>query len=204
MRIYTSTWTLATACCLLTSLSVSAEEAQGPFYNGSFVEFSGRLGATGGAGLRGWTADIGIRHSFPMHLLDSRIAFRHDELGASEMGARVQQESFGVTTSLHPLYLFLLGSDRWSYTLASTHLELGSGIDAVTRAGNTAWDIGLYLSIGGGFDIPLHDPDTGSGLWVNVLYRYHLGDWEENEVDNDLSLHTLFVGLAWRNNGVLF
>jgi hypothetical protein len=204
MRIHTSTWTLVTAYWLLASPTVHAQDAEGLYYNGSFVEVSGRAGPTYGDNLSGWTADIGMRHSFPMHLLDSRIAFRHDELRPSQSGAHVQQESLGLTTAFHPLYLFLLGSDRWSYTLASTYLELGSGVDALTRHGSGAWDLGFYFSIGGGFDIPIHDPDTGSGLWINVNYRYHVGDWEENQVDIDLSLHTLFVGLAWRNNGVLF
>jgi hypothetical protein len=174
---------------LLVSASAQAQDvAYTPNFNGSFWDVSARAGLNNGT-TDGWAADVGLRQSFPMHLGDTRLSYRHDEL---DLGSTDQIHlGFG----LHPLYVVLLGSDWLSYVIASLYLELGAGVNIVEGA-YPAW------TLGAGMDIPLSDPDLGMAPWINLVYRY---EWTIAQIQTaDIDRHTFFVGLAWRVSGLLW
>lgn len=191
-KMRAKTWLIVALMVSGWSLELAAEESPdySPYYNGSFVEFSVR-----GAHIEGeQTAqgiDVGLRHSFPMLLLDSRLSWRGDWMAA---GIR-HNAHFGF--GLHPLYIVLLGNSWLAYTISSVYLELGAGLEVHDY---NPTDLGMALTIGGGLDIPLWDADAGHSPWLNLLYRYHASTFSDVGDDS----HLFFVGLAWRRNGLLF
>ena len=198
---------------VLSPAGVAAAEPEERYtdrFNGSFVEYGVRAGRslTVDHDGRAWSFDAGIRQSFPMLLGDLRLAYRYDDFEAlAGLDGEVDQHGLGLALGLHPFYILLLGSDWVSYVASSFYLELGLGAQyvALSRVGGEAeGDLGVTWSLGSGIDIPLGDPDVGWAPWVNVLYRYHRGDLDlDNGGEVDLYLHTLFVGLSLRINGLL-
>ena len=182
------------------------------YYTGAFYEVGARAlrSAAGDSQFGGWGWDAGLRASFPMYLGDLRLAYRFDALQAERDGvAAIDQHSVGLTLAIHPLFLFLLGSDWPSYVVASTYLEVGAGGQwaSLVRALGQAPvdDEGFWWSLGVGVDLPLWDPDVGYAPWLTVLYRNHRGDFDVSDEEAvSLSLHALIVGLAWRINGLPF
>ncbi len=174
-------------CLLMVAAPAQAQVAYTPNFNGSFWDVSARAGLN--MNVDGWAADVGLRQAFPMHLGDTRISYRHDELN---LGAT---DEVHVGFGLHPLYVVLLGSDWFSYVIASFYLELGAGV-AINEGPHPAW------TLGAGLDIPLSDPDLGMAPWINVLYRY---EWTTAQIKSaDIDRNTVFVGLAWRVSGLLW
>lgn len=184
------------------------------FFTGAFHEYSIRGALTGGpkTPYDGWSLDFGIRHSFPMLLGDTRLSYRFDSLTSDRdsLPDTLEQHVFGVHVALHPLYLVLLGSDWLGYTISSLYFEIGGGLrydilDARESRGEYEHDLGLFGSIGGGFDIPLSDPDKGQAPWLNAVYRYEYGRFERPTGESiRLRRHGVFLGLGWRINGLLF
>ena len=162
------------------------EERYATHYNGSFWEVSARAGLNDDSTQ---VFDFGLRQSFPMHLGDTRLSFRHD---------RFEPDAFNqahVGFGLHPLYVVLLGSDWISYVVASFYIEVGGGV-GFADGPHPLWTLGT------GLDVPLFDPDAGMAPWLNVLYRY---EWTTATMGGqDLDRHTGFLGLAWRVNGLLW
>ena len=192
------------------------EDDYSQYYTGAFYELGARaLASTAGdSDFGGLGFDVGLRGSFPMYLGDLRLAYRFDALDAeapTQHPGQIDQHSVGLTLNVHPLFLFLLGSDWLSYTIASFYLEVGLGAQwasfapAASAAADTLDDAGFWWSLGLGIDIPLWDPDVGYAPWLSVLYRNHRGDFDVSEQEEiDLSLHALIVGLGWRINGLPF
>lgn len=189
-----------------------AREAYPDSFNGSFVDLGVRLGQTqaGTSGFDGDTLDLGGRFSFPMYVGDVRLAYRYDNLTNTGAGARgdLNAHSMSASLALHPFYLFLLGSDWLSYTFASIYLDAGLGMQRSTlrqtgRAAET--DLGFVWHWGVGIDVPLWDPDVGFAPWLNVLYRNHRATHDRDGVpDIGMPLHTVFLGLSWRINTLVF
>jgi hypothetical protein len=158
----------------------------------------------------GWHIDAGVRHSFPMLLGDFRVAYRFDNLSEADALAPgpIQQHSVGGYLALHPAYLLMLGNDWLSYTLASIHLEIGGGarLGVLERTDEDVFETGFgpFVSIGGGFDMPLADPDSGASPWLNVVYRWHVADFDGAVETYDIDMHVVQVGLGWRINGLMF
>lgn len=180
-------------------------------FNGSFTEYSARAGLTRaqGAALKGWSLDAGLRHSLPMYLGDSRLAYRYDSLETSD--ASLSIHGTALTTGLHPFYLALLSRGLLSHFLSSLHLELGLGVQRGLRRARASQDIavqsawGFTWSVGSGFDLPLTNPNRGSAPWLNVVYRYggtSLSILED--VPGSHRTHALFAGIGWRINGLAF
>ncbi len=171
----------------LVALDAFAEDSRNysPYFNGSFVEVSVR-GAQNFDDANSLGFDLGFRHSFPMLLLDSRVSWRYDDFDETRHGLHY---GFGA----HPLYMFLLGNSWLSYVVSSFYLELGAGVDFQSSG------IGPALTLGAGLDFPLWDADAGHSPWLNALYRHH---WSFTEASIDT--HMIFLGLAWRRNGLLF
>ena len=180
------------------------------YYTGAFVEYSVRGGASlaTDAAYDGWHIDAGVRHSFPMLIGDFRIAYRYDRLSAGPSAGPLEQHGLGGYLAFHPAYLLMLGSDWLSYTLSSIHLELGGGakfgVLEPADGGDFETGLGPFVSVGGGFDVPLGDPDTGAAPWLNFVYRWHVADFDGEVETFDLDMHVLQVGLGWRINGLLF
>lgn len=180
----------------------------GQFYNGAFVDFSARaaLLRASSTSYDGWSYDVGLRQAFPMHLLDTRIAYVEDRFypRTTAQPGRFTSRSIGVWTALHPLYLALLFSDWFGYLLASLYLELGVAGQYATHSSGEG-DFGLRWSVGGGFDVPLTDPDRGWSIWANALYRYTWADYDfDAGGEIDLYHHAGWAGLSLRFNGLLF
>jgi hypothetical protein len=202
-------------------LEEASEGAETPeysdYFTGAFVEYSVRGGASlaSEADYDGWHIDAGVRHSFPMLLGDFRVAYRFDNLSEGGAGnpnalapGPIEQHSVGGYLALHPAYLLMLGSDWLSYTLASIHLELGGGVrlGVLERVvdGEFEMGVGPFVSIGGGFDMPLADPDSGAAPWLNFVYRWHVADFDGAVETYDIDMHVVQVGLGWRINGLMF
>ncbi len=223
----------ASTCAALSLLSLSASAegafddgwvapadtlAYGDAFNGTFTDLSARYGFTTIAqnDYSGYAIDLGARMSFPMLLGDVRLAYRYDAL-TSDAGARapqapelspLQSHHAGASLALHPLYLVLLGADWLSYTIASLYLDLGLGVQYATRDADDHLkrsDLGFTYHFGVGIDSPLWNPDVGYALWLNVLYRNQRADFDlDDSREIGLSAHTLFVGLSWRWNSLLW
>lgn len=189
-------------------------QAYSPYYNGMFTGLGARYGLhnIGGNDYGGWGVEVGPRMSFPMLIGDIRTRYRYDALtstSADNVGD-ITVHSVGVEGSLHPLYLLLLGSDWISYIGASLSLDLGLGMQYASRTAPTddalaTSDFGFYWHWGAGMDIPLWDPDVGNALWLNVVYRNHRGEFDlSDDRELSLSMHSIFVGLEWRFNRLLF
>jgi hypothetical protein len=212
---------LAALLCplLLLTSSAVAEESSGDatreysqYYTGAFHEYSMRGGLTlpSNTDYSGWHLDIGIRHSFPFLVGDFRVAYQFDRLDAdtdADLG-QLEQHAVGGYLAVHPGYLLLLGSDWLGYTLSSVHLELGGGAQMGVLENPATEDFetgfGPFVSIGGGFDVPLADPDNGAAPWLNFIYRWRVADFDGEVETFDLDTHLVQVGLGWRINGLLF
>lgn len=183
-----------------------------PYFTGAFVEYALRGGASlaTDAPYDGWHMDIGMRHSFPMLIGDLRVAYRFDRLTPSDESApgAIDQHGLGAYLAIHPGYLLLLGNDWLSYTLASVFLELGAGAQAsvLNRADDDSYETGFgpFTSLGAGVDMPLWDADGGHAPWLNIVYRWHIADFDGARETHDIDMHILQVGLGWRINGLLF
>lgn len=193
VRMRAKTWLIVALLLSGWSIEVAAENNSpdySPYYNGSFVEFSVR-GAYIADEDPAKGIDVGLRHSFPMLLLDSRLSWRGDWM------AQGMRHTVHYGFGLHPLYIVLLGNSWLAYTISSIYLELGAGLEIHDY---DPTDLGMALTVGGGLDIPLWDADAGHAPWLNLLYRYHASSFSNVGDDS----HLIFVGLAWRRNGLLF
>lgn len=180
-------WIILLTLVLPSVANAESQRAYSRYYNGSFWDVAARGGVN--SGVDGWALDIGLRQSFPMYLLDTRLSYRHDEFDSCT------GDEIHVGLGLHPLYFALLGSDWLSYVFASIYAEVGAGIQLADGV-DAAW------TLGAGVDIPLYDPDVGMAPWLNVLYRY---EWTTAQLnDLDIDRHTLWIGLSWRVNGLLW
>ncbi|MFU8807254.1 MAG: hypothetical protein ACNA8W_25825, partial [Bradymonadaceae bacterium] len=161
-----------------TEPSHEAAPTYSEYFSGAFTEYSlrGGLLRTGHSGLRGWTFDGGVRHSFPMYLGDTRLSYRYDSLESTDSTVTIHGSN--LTLGIHPLYLALLSRGWMSHFIASLHLELGLGLqrglrqslDTSVDDARSGW--GFVWSLGAGFDLPLMNPNRGSAPWLNVVYRY--------------------------------
>ena len=186
----------------------ASEDRYGQFFNGAFVEVSARGGLTDVSGSQwgGWIGDVGLRQAFPMHLLDTRLAFRHEEFQTPGLD-KLSVNALEISGAFHPLYLALLFSDWWGYVLAGWYVELQAGVHytSVKWLDNKENDFGFAYGIGTGLDVPLTDPDRGWSIWLNALYRYRRQDFDfDSGGEIELHGHTGFLGLAFRANGLLF
>lgn len=193
-----------------------AEQAEtsdySPYFTGAFVEYALRGGASLAtkAPYDGWHLDVGVRHSFPMLIGDLRLAYRFDRLTPTDESTpgAIDQHGLGAYLAIHPGYLLLLGNDWLSYTLASVFVELGAGARAsvLERADDGSYETGFgpFTSLGAGVDMPLWDPDGGHAPWLNLVYRWHIADFDGARETYDIDMHVLQVGVGWRINGLLF
>lgn len=190
-------------------------EAYGDSFNGTFTAIEARYGLTqvGGNDYSGYSLDAGLRMAFPMYVGDMRLGYRFDDLshdGKAPDPGQISTHSLIASLALHPLYLVLLGNDWLSYTIASLYVDLGLGAqlswrDMKSPVSGDGFDAGFAWHLGAGIDIPLWDADLGQAPWLNLLYRYQRADFDlDDERALDLHTHTLFVGLSWRFNRLLF
>jgi opacity protein-like surface antigen len=188
----------------------------GRAYNGAFFEPSVRGAFVVGPDWRGWALDAGIRHAFPLSLGDLRLSYRFDRLTPQDDARSTARaigplQTHGVRAHLaiHPLYLFMFWSDGFGYLAGSFFLEVGLGLDVHTFEEDDAdrsRNVRFGWSVGAGFDVPLMDPDRGSAPWLNIVYRYSRRSVNPGALGQTqpLKTHTLFAGVGWRFNGVIF
>ena len=179
-------------------------------YNGSFVEPSlrGAWVRADSRNLEGWGLDVGLRSASLLSLVDVRLAYRLDALRSTSANAssRTFSHTLGGHLALHPLALFVFGSDWLPYTIASLYVEIGGGArGAPSGSGRTAaFGVAPVWSVGAGLDVPLGDADRGWLPWLHLLYRYNRGRWPAAQPQRALELHGVFVGLGLRTHGSLF
>lgn len=194
-------------------------------YNGAFVEYSvrGGLSLSSNSEQSGWNIDAGMRHSFPALLGDFRVAYRYDRLtpdasasthrnaqGLKTASPLFQNHSVGGYLGIHPGYLLLLGNSRLAYTLASLHAEIGFGAEysivspSEAQGGDSRGQLGPFVSIGVGLNMPILNADVGYAPWLHVLYRWHISDFDGDVEAFDVDMHILQIGLGWRINGLLY
>ena len=189
-------------------VATTLAEAPNPF-NGSFWEFSLRggplLSSFDGAS-NGWTTDVGLRNSYPFYLADHRLSYGFSRYSVDDHAVDVH--NLHASFAIHPLYLTLLSQGVFSHFLASLHLELGLGARWAQLSGPVHDDssIGFGPSLGAGFDLPLTEPNRGRSLWINALYRrtWTTAGFDDGSQTERLHDHGFFLGLAWRNNGILW
>lgn len=176
------------------------------YYNGSFWEVSVRGAPTINDDENGWALDVGLRQSFPLGLLDTRVSYRYDTIDLPQFAipGGFEAHTLHFAGGFHPFYFFILGSDFWAYAFQGIYFEggIGSQLSIVEQDDNVGSGISFVWTLGAGIDLPLWDPDTGSAPWLNLLYRYHATALSNH--DASLGLHTFFIGLGWRVNGLLF
>lgn len=208
-----------------TPVDTKVERDYSKQYNGSFVEYSVRGGASlsSNTDYDGWNIDAGMRHSFPALLGDFRLAYRYDRLSPNSTASErrdamgqltasplIQNHSVGGYLGIHPGYLLLLGNSRLAYALASLHAEIGVGAEytmvdpSEAQGGDTQGELGPFFSIGVGLNIPITNADVGYAPWLHLLYRWQISDFIGETEPFDVNMHILQVGLGWRINGLLF
>ncbi len=184
-------------------------EAPKPF-NGSFGEFflrGGPLLASDGDAAAGWHGDAGFRNSFPFYLGDNRVAYGYGRYDVDDRP--VQIHGLHLSLNIHPFYLVLLSEGFVSHFLASLHLELGLGPRLGMWSNETNEPLrqfGLAWSVGGGFDLPITNPDMGKSLWLSANYRreWTTIGFEIDDGAHGVRDHRFFLGLAWRVNGMIW
>ena len=182
------------------------------FFSGAFVEPSlrGSWTRSHDGNYSGFQLDGGLRHSFPMYIGDLRLAYTFQSLEPTEsnVSGSLEQHNVNLHLGVHPLYLLILGKSWTSQVLSAMYFEIGIGGSLGTLSVNDEFytEPGYTWSTGLGFDFPLTDPNVGESLWLNTLYRVQFDDKHYEEIDRsrELTLHSVFVGLAWRYNGLLF
>ena len=190
------------------SQSSAVDDAPEPF-NGSFGEWSLRGGPLlpSADGSVGWTGEIGFRNAFPFYLGANRIAYSYGRWSVDD--ETVQMHGLHASVGIHPFYLALLSEGLTSHFLASLHVELGLGPRfALLPDGDegTTSGFGLVGSVGGGFDLPITNPNQGRSLWFNTVYRRN---WTTIRLDSSddagrLHEHAFFFGLSFRSNGIVW
>ncbi|MEC9398424.1 MAG: hypothetical protein VYE40_11570 [Myxococcota bacterium] len=184
-------------------------------FNGTFTDISARYGFARARRSRytGRSIDAGLRISFPAYVGDLRLSYRNDLFTPdnTQTNNPVTMHSMGVGLGLHPAYLLVLGSDWLSYIASGFYFDLGFGgqFGSIAIGDTRDRDFGLYGHAGAGLDIPLWDPDVGFALWLNLLYRYHHGDYDLNLAGGErtsiaLQNHTAFIGISARINRLFF
>jgi hypothetical protein len=194
-----------------TSVDMESElDDTGQSYNGAFFEPSLRLGWTrsDAEDVRGWNFDVGLRYATLLSVGDLRVAYRMDGIRpTSGEGERTFLHTFGGWLALHPLALFVFGSDWLPYTLSSLYFEIGGGARGTNLSEPPGTEESLKAapvwSVGVGIDVPLGDPDGGLLPWLHVLYRYNRGEFPGSRPSRPLELHAIFAGIGIRANGSL-
>lgn len=177
-------------------------------FTGAFIEPGIRASLSGGPRFTAWGLDAGLRHSFPFLLGDLRLSYSYDRFSTHDAaaGPDFNTHSGSLHLAIHPLYLALLWSDWWGYAIGSFYVEAGLGGHAnVFETAGTPADPGFHWSVGAGIDLPLADPDRGHAPWLHLLYRFRRRGVDTPGGERvPMKLHSGFVGLGWRFNGMLF
>ena len=184
----------------------ASESPSGETYNGSFteVELLGGLGWPRGIDGRRWSLQANLRHSFLLHLGDTRLGYAYDRFDAGP-SLPDQRHGLWLHTGLHPFFISLLWNNWFSYVLASTHLELGAGALFYPGANGQPYGAaGFGWSVGAGVDLPLGMPDEGAIPWLHLLYRHTADATHWSTPDFPARTNALFVGIGWRLNTTLF
>jgi len=204
-------------CLLFLSSNLFAQDqkkenrAYSPYFNGDFVELSFRTGLSKLASdppviekvpESGQRFELGLRQALPMHLLDTRLALSYEVFPIRSQDSEIALWGIDISGAFHPFYLALLFENWFAWVLASIYVEAGAGIQYATLDNTN--DVGFSYSFGGGFDLPLWNPNHGWSLWLNGLYRYRRLDFDNDSSEIALHNHTFFAGLAIRWNGLLF
>lgn len=179
-------------------------------FNGSFGEFflrGGPLLSGDNNAAAGWHGDLGFRNSFPFYLGDNRLAYSYGRYDVADQAVEVH--GVHLSLNIHPFYLVLLSEGLLSHFLASLHLELGLGPRLAMSAGDDGESrrtFGVAGGVGVGFDLPLMAPNGGQGLWLNGSYRK---EWSTAQLtiagdSHRVGAHRIFLGLAWRINGMIW
>ncbi len=191
-------------------VQATLDEAPHPF-NGAFTE----LALRGGPALpssddldTGWSAGLALRTSFPMYLADHQLGYDVAVFDAD--GDRVQVHGLHSALAIHPFYLALLSEGLTSHLLSSLHAEVGLGLRYGRHSNDDSADdgLGIATSVGGGFDLPVTEPNRGRSLWVSANYRrtwtslsLDIGDADDAPRLHD---HRFIFGIALRTNSVLW
>lgn len=176
-------------------------------YQGMFTEFGARYGLAQADGFEGDSISAHARFAFPMSVGDFKLAYSLERLDAPAITPQattsIQRHSLNLALAVHPLYLFMLGSDWLSYAIGGLYIDLGAGPQLSVTPDTS--DPGFHWHYGAGIDIPLFNPDKlGHAPWLNISYRRHRADLDLPTQSIDLHTHVIALGLAWRFNRLPF
>jgi hypothetical protein len=136
----------------------------------------------------------------------SVFAARYSTRAVDDSRVQVTRWSLGFEGHLHPLLLGTVYNNRLWYWLSSIYASFGVDLD-LTRLGlrdaPDRKDRGLAWHLGAGMDVPITDPNRGSGFWLGLAFRAKflnvdsgalgLGDFDERMVT---------LTFAYRNNNI--
>lgn len=174
-------------------------------YQGMFTELGARYGLASADAFQGDSFAAHARFAFPMSVGDFKLAYSLDRLDATSPGmtTSVQRHALNLALAVHPLYIFMLGSDWLSYAIGGIYIDVGAG-PQLSRVPSES-DLGFHWHYGAGIDIPLFNPDRlGHAPWLNISYRRLRADIDLPQSSIDLHTHILALGLAWRFNRLPF
>lgn len=170
------------------------------------------LADTSWDGALGWTAGAHARLATVMQVIDLQLEYAFATHGLRVDGAAVDMRRHSLSSSinLHPLFLRVLGNNRFNYTLAGWYVQTGGSVEFTSLEGPALGvdrdDVAFSLHAGTGIDTPLDDPNIGGGgFWLGISWRWKwvfmnpgLGDHE------DLDSHLFLVVLSYRRNNLSF
>lgn len=123
----------------------------------------------------GMTAGVAGRMTGLLHLSDAELAYQFSYAAprTASGDARLIRQGVLLTVGFHPLFLLGLGNTRFPYVLSNLHVDIGGSYQLTTlrttSGSATRGDIAWHW--GGGFEVPLGDPNTGRSYWLGARYR---------------------------------
>lgn len=186
MRFQGAFWGLQMHTGLVSRLAANAGESPGP------------------------TLGLSARLAGYMSILDlqlSVIGSMYDARSTAGEATDVKRLSLGLETHLHPMFMEVLRGTTLARTIGSLYVAIGADLDltALDGAGLDTTEARFGWHIGGGFDVPLTDPDRGWSLWLGFAYRLKFLSVPTGVAGlQDFDEHTFLVSFAYRNNDIFF
>jgi hypothetical protein len=159
----------------------------------------------------GYVLGAFARASSVLQLFDGQLEYQYGRHLFQRSGQPVELNVHALSfiANIHPAFLAILGNSRLAYSVSSIYLQSGVSVE-FTNVNSAALKIdrdnsGLALFVGGGFDVPLDDPNDGGGFWMGFNYRYKVAFTNAGiGKNNDLNAHLFLFCISYRMNDLNF
>ncbi len=200
--------------------ALADHEEAGKHYTGAHIGGAVTMGPsvlsnTGFDGGRlGYTLGVYGRLATTLSVVDLQLGYQFadhrvllEDPGNGET-ARIHHHALSVSMNLHPVFLRILGNNRWWYFIAGLYIQSGMSVEFVgirRASGDASLDTAFGLHIGAGFDVPLDDPDDGGGFWIGLNWRWSFVFMKAAlEARDSIDTHAVLLAVSYRSNNLSF